>query len=226
MRCTLALAECIWRGLTVCACTVSDPVLAPNFTLSDGSKLVLARVARGPYFAVRSVLVYQSEMKPKDSGLATLICASTLHPTQPRWLASWRSMHVDALQTAPGLLAPTVANAVHFEAAEYSTQGKAVGVAECTPERRHSSSSFAFLLPGVGFVYRKRYAINALRGNPSADIEMIMFRGLAVLLSVLSAPAPAPCTSAVTQEDGMAAGFFGSVRAVSRPTRLALELEL
>lgn len=53
-----------------------------------------------------------------------------------------------------------------------------------------------------------------------------MFRGLAVLLSVLSAPAPAPCTSAVTQEDGMAAGFFGSVRAVSRPTRLALELEL
>lgn len=99
---------------------VSDPVLAPNFTLSDGSKLVLARAARGPYFAVRSVLVYQSEMKPKDSGLATLICASTLHPTQPRWLALWKSMHVDALQTAPGLLAPTVANAVHFEAAEYS----------------------------------------------------------------------------------------------------------
>lgn len=29
-------------------------------------------------------------------------------------------MHVDALQTAPGLLAPTVANAVHFEAAGYS----------------------------------------------------------------------------------------------------------
>ncbi|CCF51865.1 hypothetical protein NDA11_001191 [Ustilago hordei] len=222
MRCTLALAECMWRGLTVCACTVSDPVLAPSFTLSDGSKLVLARTARGPYFAVRSVLVYQSEMKPEDSGLTTLICASTLDPTQPRWLALWRSMHVDALQTAPGLLAPTVANAVHFQAAGYS--GKAVCVAERTPKPRHSSSSFAVLLPGAGLVYRKRYAINALRGNPSAAREMILFRGLAVLLSVLSAPAP--CTSAVTQEDGMAAGFFGSVRAVSRPTRLALELEL